>query len=381
MPSFSMLKKSFFFSSIGLYLTALLLYGFWIYFYNEKDIIGQVDTKLYNHAVSLKYFLPDDFHDRAITAQSISIEEDKYIANKLTRILEETDFKYNYTIIKKDEKLLFAACDLIADPENERGTFYFYEYEDADESFFAAFKKETPTYKTVSDKWGIFRTIMVPEKSPGGITYLACVDYEITYVKKLLKKNLFKSIATVIFLLFLTIPIITAYISSYKDYLKKLKESEEKYRLLIENVNDAIFIAQDGVIKFPNPKTTDITGYSANELSNMQFVDIIHPEDRDLVAKRHLKRLKGETPPSFYSFRIKNKVGEELFVQINTTLIRWEDQPATINLIRNITEQRQLENKLRQSQKMESIGNLAGGIAHDFNNILSSIIGFTETCP
>ncbi len=67
----------------------------------------------------------------------------------------------------------------------------------------------------------------------------------------------------------------------------ELKESEEKYRLLVENANDAIFIAQDEVVKFPNPKTNAMLGYCAEELAKISFVDLIHPEDRAMVLDRH----------------------------------------------------------------------------------------------
>jgi PAS domain S-box-containing protein len=57
-----------------------------------------------------------------------------------------------------------------------------------------------------------------------------------------------------------------------------LRISEEKYRILVENANDAIFIAQDGVTKFPNKKTEELTGYSAEDLARMPFVEFIHPD-------------------------------------------------------------------------------------------------------
>jgi len=156
---------------------------------------------------------------------------------------------------------------------------------------------------------------------------------------------------------------------------EKLIKSEEKYRLLVENANDAIFIVQDKVIKFPNPKTEELTGYSAEELARIPFVNLIHPDDREMVFDRHERRLEGEEIPSTYSFRILNRAGIELWIQLNTVLIEWELRPATLNFIRNITQQKKMEDQFQQAQKMEAIGTLAGGIAHDFNNLLMGIQG------
>ena len=157
-----------------------------------------------------------------------------------------------------------------------------------------------------------------------------------------------------------------------------LRESEEKYRLLVENATDAIYIAQDGSAKFANPKAEKMTGYTAEELAQISFVDIIHPEDRGMVFERYLKRLKGEDPPNIYSFRIISKSGEELPVELNTVLVNWKGRPATLNFLRDNTEKERLEAQLRQAQKMEAVGTLSGGIAHDFNNILGIILGNTE---
>ncbi len=167
-------------------------------------------------------------------------------------------------------------------------------------------------------------------------------------------------------------------ISERKAAEEALRESEERYRLLVENANDAIFIIKDGIVKFPNRKTEEMTGYSGNELSKIPFINLILSEDKDMVLERRRKRLMGEKPPSTYSFRMINKSGSELLVQINTVLITWEGKPATINFIRDISEQKRLEAQLQQAQKMESVGLLAGGVAHDLNNVLAGIVSYPE---
>ncbi len=156
---------------------------------------------------------------------------------------------------------------------------------------------------------------------------------------------------------------------------KELKASEEKYRLLVENASDAIFITQDGFIKFHNPKTLEMIGHSAKKISETQFIYFIHPEDRKVVMERYKQRLEGKKIKGSYSFRFIHKSGKVLWGQLNAALTTWEGRPATINFLRDITREKRLEEKLVQAQRLESIGTLAGGIAHNFNNILMGIQG------
>ena len=110
-------------------------------------------------------------------------------------------------------------------------------------------------------------------------------------------------------------------ITDLKKAEDTLRESEEKYRLLIEKADEAIFIAQDDIIKFPNPKTLKLTGYSEEELATIPFADLIHPEDSQMVVERYRGRLNGENPPSDYAFRIISKANSVLWVQNNVSRI------------------------------------------------------------
>ena len=160
-----------------------------------------------------------------------------------------------------------------------------------------------------------------------------------------------------------------------KQTMKALEESEEKYRLLVENANDAIFIVQDSQVKFPNQKGKQMGLQLGLELDNVPFANYIHPDDRDTVIDRHIRRLKGENLPNRYTFRIVGKNEQIIWAELNTVKIDWEGKPATLNFLRDVTSQKEIESQFFQAQKMKAIGTLAGGIAHDFNNLLMCIQG------
>ncbi|PKN61329.1 MAG: hypothetical protein CVU57_29945 [Deltaproteobacteria bacterium HGW-Deltaproteobacteria-15] len=132
---------------------------------------------------------------------------------------------------------------------------------------------------------------------------------------------------------------------------KTLRASEEKYRILVENAGEAIFVAQEGMLKFVNAKTSEMIGITGSDLTSRPFIEFIHPDDRELVLARHMKRQQGLEAPSRYSFRIVTRAGVSRWVELNAVRIEWEGKPGTLNFLADITERKQTEEALLLSEE------------------------------
>ena len=134
-------------------------------------------------------------------------------------------------------------------------------------------------------------------------------------------------------------------ITERKEADRAIRESEKKYRLLVENANEGFVVVQNGLLKFSNSKVAEVTGYTTEELMSKPFADLIHPEDREMVLARHQRRTEGRDVPDVFSFRIIGKRGNVIWVEINTVASRWEGKPATLNFLSDVTARRRAEMK------------------------------------
>jgi len=157
------------------------------------------------------------------------------------------------------------------------------------------------------------------------------------------------------------------------------RESEKRYRELLENANDMIYVHDlEGNFISWNRKAEDLSGYKMSETKALRIMDLVAPEDRALAEEMLAKKLTGRGSAP-YTLRLVSKEGKRHEVEVSSRLL-YENGRATgvQGIARDLTERRRLEAELLQAQKMEAVGRLAGGIAHDFNNILMIVRGYAE---
>jgi PAS domain S-box-containing protein len=169
-------------------------------------------------------------------------------------------------------------------------------------------------------------------------------------------------------------------ITDRKRAEEALRESEEKYRTVLETSLDPIVVYDmEGKVTFFNPAFTRIFGWTLEERLGKKM-DLFVPEETWPETQKMIEKvLAGE---NFAGFETLRYTKEKNIVHVNMSAAIYKDQNgkpigSVINL-RDITEQKKLEGQLHHALKMESIGTLAGGIAHDFNNILGIVLGNTE---
>ncbi len=162
-----------------------------------------------------------------------------------------------------------------------------------------------------------------------------------------------------------------------KQAEQRLKKSEEKYRLVVENASEAIVVTQDGRVKFVNPEAVKLTGYSVAELTELEFNRLIHPDDQQLFDSRDGFTLIAGRHSDSHPIRCLDKFGGQKWLEIKAVRIQWEERPATLNFLIDITDRKSSEEAQRQySEQLKSLQQLSLEVVAelDVEKLLHSIV-------
>jgi len=160
-----------------------------------------------------------------------------------------------------------------------------------------------------------------------------------------------------------------------RNRTSELQESEKKYRTLVEQSHDGIYIYSGNRFLFVNDRVCDLMKYSREELLEMEFSNLIYPDDKIMINDDGTIKEDFFEIPNVFQVRIIRGDGEIRYIEFSIRKFTYNGEEAILGIARDITTLRKLEEEQKKIEKLESLGLLAGGIAHDFNNFLTAIIG------
>lgn len=179
------------FTIFFIFMVGIVLFSYFSYTAEKTMLYEQVDTRLRAMANIQTLLLEPDFHDRALNASAISKAEDLQNIDRLSNLTNLSEIKYVYSLIEKEGKVYFTSSSA-TDEERRSGknlTRYFDHYDDVSPAIAKAMIENKTIFIEATDKWGTFRSIIIPMVTPMGNHYTLCADISISHISNILYKQ------------------------------------------------------------------------------------------------------------------------------------------------------------------------------------------------
>ncbi|HOL05154.1 MAG TPA: PAS domain S-box protein [Syntrophorhabdaceae bacterium] len=154
---------------------------------------------------------------------------------------------------------------------------------------------------------------------------------------------------------------------------KELVESEAKYRVLVEDINDGYFVNQNETIVFANKAFCDLHGYSLNEVIGKPYSDFVAARSLPMVKRLYERRLEGKDSKDLYMYFRRHRDGNIYPTENKVKGIIYQGSFAVAGICRDITERMEAERRIRESERLAHVGKLTTSLAHEIRNPLSSV--------
>jgi PAS domain S-box-containing protein len=158
-----------------------------------------------------------------------------------------------------------------------------------------------------------------------------------------------------------------------RDRTAKLKESESRYKTLVEEITDGYFVIQDGSIVFANQAFCDMHGFSLDEILGRPFLTFVAPEDREIVLGAYHDSLDGKPSPKTLEYLRLTCEGETIPTEFTAKVTYFQKRRSNIGLCRDISERVKMERRMREAERMADIGRITTSLSHEIRNPLSAV--------
>ncbi len=237
------------------------------YSQERERLLADVDARLLAAASNIPKILPSDFHDIARTPDAISKEQDQHNLELMNRHTQSGALTYLYSYVMVDGKIHFTSCNYTQeDVDNDQVVTYWTDYPEGAKEYFDAMTAEEPIFVTAGDRWGLFRTILMPMKSPGGQPYVVAADMDITLIESTLYHAIWSVVWMSVLLLIIVVPLLLAYRYMYSAMNSELKTLNTKLQTDIDQA--LIFEAELKQATHDANMANDIKGQFLSNMSH-----------------------------------------------------------------------------------------------------------------
>ncbi len=235
------------------------------YWLERQRYMEEIDTRLFAAASNVPSILPADFHDIARTPDAISKEQDLYNLELMSRHASSGNLTYIYSYVMHEGMIHFTSCNYTEeDVKKDQVVTYWTSYPEGSVEYFDAMAATEPVYVTAGDRWGLFRTILIPLKSPSGQPYVAAADMDITVIQQSLMRKVLSIIGICLLLFLLAIPLVFAYRQTYAEMNRKLLGLNNQ---LQDDINQAMKLEAE--LKEATQKANTANEIKSQFLANM----------------------------------------------------------------------------------------------------------------
>lgn len=381
--------------AVLIYIIWVAIYVVWGYSQEHDRIYQQIDTDLVLSARTAPLILPPDFHHKDMKPGDIDHATDLNNTIKLSRFTRNIDVIYVYTLIKQEDTIFFTSSGSTND-ELQSGKYlynYFLPYDDADPRIDQVFTERTQQFFEITDAWGHFRSVFIPQLSSDGRLFVAAADIEISHIHSLLTQYLIQQITiATIFLLFL-LPILFTFSAAQRRWARELECSVKERTEELHNSEARLssIVEHSPVGIFHYDQASNIT------MINQRFTDIIGSPSSAIVGLNLREKLTNQQVIAALNEALEGNIGyfEGPYVSIMghrsmylmAEFVPLRDHTGAVNggvgVFNDITEQqaatstlKKLSRAVEQSPNMVVITDLSGNIEY-INPRFTDITGYS----